>query len=165
MGLGIARNNAVTSSRGNFLSFLDTDDLFTKGRVNELLSLFQKNPDLDIAFGSVAQFVDPDLGLKLSINPQLIKNAMPGCYIGTMMIKKTSFLKVGMFKHDIDLAYFMEWYARAEENGLKINKTDYPVVLRRIHLDNLGIRKRNSFLMEHAKVIKAILDRRRKNQI
>ncbi len=165
VGLSAARNNAINFSQGKFLSFLDADDLFTKGRVNELLSLFRKDPDLDIVFGSVAQFINPDLGMELSRSPQLITNAMPACYIGTMMIKQASFLKVGMFQPGIDLAYFMEWYARVQEKGLKINKTDYPVVLRRIHSDNLGIRKRNVFLSEHAKVIKAMLERRRKNHI
>ena len=54
-GAGIARNIAMTASRGRYLAFLDVDDLWVKEKLQEQIS-YMKNNHLVFSFGSYENF-------------------------------------------------------------------------------------------------------------
>ena len=54
----------------------------------------------------------------------------------------------------------MDWYARAVEAGLRSHMLPEVVLERRLHLDNNGLRERDS-RSQYLHVLKASLDRRR----
>ena len=77
-----------------------------------------------------------------------------------MMVRRSSFDRVGPFTPDIKLAEFLEWYTRAREAGLKERMLPEILLRRRIHDDNIGVREAH-LRGNYARILKASLDRRR----
>ena len=62
-GPAIARNTALTAVRGEFVQFLDADDLLAPDKLARHVGVMVGNPDIDLAYGPTAYFDDrqPDL--------------------------------------------------------------------------------------------------------
>lgn len=59
-GAGAARNAAMRAATGEFLAFLDDDDVWTGQHVRPHLQLFDGRPEVEAVFGQVVM-TDPDL--------------------------------------------------------------------------------------------------------
>jgi glycosyltransferase involved in cell wall biosynthesis len=96
-GVGAARNLGVENSKGEFLAFLDADDFWSGGKLKNQLAYLNNNPNIDIVFGMVDQFISPELSGedKNRLRGELKK--MPGYVAGAMLIRKEKFLDVGWF--------------------------------------------------------------------
>ncbi|KQC06106.1 MAG: hypothetical protein APR62_08395 [Smithella sp. SDB] len=162
-GASTARNSGIKISSGEFIAFLDADDIWTKNKLKIQMSQFLTNPELDMIFGHVEQFYSPELAESLEGKIHLAESSMPGYVPGTMLIKKTSFLKVGFFDDGYRIGEFIDWYMRAIDYGLKSFLTQEVVLKRRIHNANTGIRDRD-FRKDYLRVLKASLDRRRERE-
>jgi glycosyltransferase involved in cell wall biosynthesis len=158
-GIGETRNAGVLMAQGELIAFLDADDLWVEDKLERQRALFEANPGLDMVFGLVEQFYSPE------VFPEADKLEEPrqvytGKLAGTMLIRKESFYRVGLFGTGWKLGEFVDWYARAVEKGLASEILDRIVLRRRIHGTNTVIRERAS-QADYLKVLKAALDRRR----
>ncbi len=50
-GVAAARNRAIAEARGELLSFLDDDDEWSPDKIEVLTGLFEKHPEIGLAFG------------------------------------------------------------------------------------------------------------------
>jgi glycosyltransferase involved in cell wall biosynthesis len=57
-GVSNARNLALQQAKGEYVLFLDGDDLIHPEKIQQALSNFQKNPDLSIVFNTTSYFQD-----------------------------------------------------------------------------------------------------------
>jgi glycosyltransferase involved in cell wall biosynthesis len=161
-GAGAARNKGVDLARGEFLSFIDADDLWGEGKLSAQMKVIREKPEADIVFGHVQQFYSPDMdeGQRRAIS--IPEETMQGFHAGTMLIRRDDFLRVGHFESDLKMGEFIDWYARAKECGLKSVMMDCVLMKRRIHSNNMGTRER-SHQSDYLRVLRASLQRR-KNQ-
>lgn len=162
-GASAARNSGIKSSSGEFIAFLDADDLWTKDKLKTQSALIMNDPSLDMVFGHAEQFLSPELVDSLKDKINMITGAMPGYIPGAMLIKRTSFLKAGFFNEGFRLGEFIDWYMRAVDIGLKSFLSPEIVLKRRIHDANTGIKDR-IYRRDYLRVLKASLDRRRKTE-
>ncbi len=163
-GAGAARNAGVQLAQGQFLSFLDADDLWEKDKLERQLSHFKQNADLDMVFGHVEQFISPELLDRLNPQNPALTDAMPGLYAGSMLIKREQFFRVGLFQEDLEIGEFIDWYGRAQDLGLKTFVLPQVVTKRRIHKTNQMRTKQEHFHV-YVGVLKAALDRRRQHHV
>ncbi|WP_019498979.1 glycosyltransferase family 2 protein [Pseudanabaena sp. PCC 6802] len=56
-GLSVARNRGISNAIGEFISFLDADDLWTQDKLELQVAALQKNPDAGVVY-SWTQFID-----------------------------------------------------------------------------------------------------------
>ena len=73
-GVSNARNLALQQVKGDYVLFLDGDDLIHPEKIQQVLSNFQKNPDLSIVFNTTSYFQDTieNVLYQMKITPELL---------------------------------------------------------------------------------------------
>jgi glycosyltransferase involved in cell wall biosynthesis len=160
-GNGGARNTAVSHARGELFAFLDADDRFVPDKLERQYAVLAVDPSVDIVFGHVSEFVSPELDeeSRKSVR-QPAAEPMPWMAPNLMLIRREAFERVGPFSETLRVGVTVDWFARAQEAGLKHVMLPEVVLERRLHLQNNGLRERDS-RSQYVHVLKAALDRRR----
>jgi glycosyltransferase involved in cell wall biosynthesis len=160
-GAGAARNAGIKQASGEYLAFLDADDLWVENKLKQQLSYLENHPETDMIFGIVAQFVSPELSAEHQSKLKTELEKMPGYVTGAMLIKHETFMKVGLLNEKLELGEFIDWFSRAKDMGLNYNLLDEIVLKRRIHTTNLGIYKKQN-LKDYTSILREALARKRK---
>ncbi|MBI4059635.1 glycosyltransferase [Candidatus Giovannonibacteria bacterium] len=57
-GLAGARNTGIRTARGEYIAFLDADDLFLPEKVTEQVKVLEEHPDYDVCYSDLTHFTD-----------------------------------------------------------------------------------------------------------
>ncbi len=126
-GISSSRNMGLKNAKGDFIQFLDADDMLQAKKFEEDLSAFQKNPDADGVYSGALYFCHPDKNkhfttYKLTNEPvtpylittttgreELLDKILGGNIfpINTVLLKKTAQNDVGLF--DETIHYNEDW--------------------------------------------------------
>jgi glycosyltransferase involved in cell wall biosynthesis len=159
-GNGGARNLAVTLATADFFAFLDADDRFVPDKLERQMAALEGDPDLDIVFGHVQEFVSPELDEETRARVRPAAAVQPWMAPNLMLIRRPAFEKVGLFSETLKVGVTVDWFARADEAGLKTLMLPGVVLERRLHTSNNGLRHADK-RSQYVHVLKAALDRRR----
>jgi glycosyltransferase involved in cell wall biosynthesis len=159
-GTAIALNEAIKKASGDYFAFLDADDLWIADKISLQLKALKENPEIDMVFGWVEQFLSPELTKEEKKEIEFQTGPMIGQHKSTWLIKREAFERVGFFKGSYQLEEFMDWYLKGREIGLTEIMVNQTLAKRRIHTTNISRTKKN-LRVEFPKLIKAALDRRR----
>jgi glycosyltransferase involved in cell wall biosynthesis len=158
-GVGAALNTALDAADGDLISFLDADDLWTERKL-ELQCEAIADPSVDVVFGRVEQFISPDLSAVERARLRTPRGSQPAKLKGAMLIDRAAVDRLGAFSTQWKVVEFVDWYARAQELGLREHMVDEVVLRRRLHKTNVG-RRRPEARAEYAIAMAALLRRRR----
>jgi glycosyltransferase involved in cell wall biosynthesis len=160
-GNGAARNRAVENASGDLYAFLDADDRFTPGKLSLQKAALDADPGLDMVFGHVREFLSPELDeeTRASLRPPAAE-PMPWTAPNLMLIRRESFERVGPFTTTVRVGVTVDWFARAQEAGLRHTILPEVVLERRLHTQNNGLRESAS-RSQYLEVIRQAMERRR----
>lgn len=123
--LPAARNNGIKNSTGSLVTFLDSDDEFTKEHLEIRINYLNKNPEIDLLHGGVKIIGDPFVPDK-DYPDKLIH--LSDCTIGaTFFGKRKVFIDLNGFK-DILYSEDSEFLERALEK-YQVKKIDFPTYI------------------------------------
>jgi glycosyltransferase involved in cell wall biosynthesis len=159
-GMAAARNRAVKEAAGSYFAFLDADDRFPAEKLERQLGVFAADPELDVVYGHVTEFLSPDLDEGARALLRAPMHDVPWPTPNLMLVRRDAFFRVGLFSTELKVGIGVDWYARAGELGLRSTVPPIVVLERRLHADNNGIRERQ-FKPQYLHVLKGALDRRR----
>ncbi len=159
-GLPSARNTGLATASGTLVGFLDSDDLWAPGKLVLQVNLLAQQPELEAVFGNIRQFYTPeseDIGDRYRYSQEVL----PGLHPDTMLAHAAAIRRVGWFDPNVEMGEFLDWFARAKEADFSYRMLPEVLAFRRIHSDNMGIRRRDETATGYAHLLKAALDRRR----
>jgi glycosyltransferase involved in cell wall biosynthesis len=162
-GAAIAINRGVAAATGDYLAFLDADDLWAPEKLAKQLAVLEGPRRPDLAFGFAQNFHSPDLTAELRQRIHCPPEPMPGMVLGTMLLRRADFARIGPLQPDWKIGYFIEWYARAQDLGLVSAVLPDILLHRRLHADNLS-RRELAARPDFARILKFVLDRRRQKK-
>lgn len=159
-GIGAARNAAMAVASGDYVAFLDADDLWQPEKTRLQLAAFEAKPDLQLAFGHVLQFVSPDVAAADAATLSVPPGPQPGLYIGAMMARRSAVEAIGPWAEDVAVSDGLSFLLHARELNLAQAMLPETVTHRRVHGENHSIQNRGE-RSEFARQLKRSLDRRR----
>jgi len=141
-GCGSARNRGATAARGAYLAFCDADDRYPPDRLRRQLAALNSSPDLDAVFGEIREFLSPDLGEDVTRQLRAPIERRSTRMMITILLRTDSFRRVGPFGNDYGRGLELDWLARADDAGIRIEACDGIVTYRRLHDASTGFRQR-----------------------
>lgn len=149
-GAAYARNTGIKNATGEFLAFLDSDDLWLPAKLETQLRRLGSSAEPQMVFTQYREF---DQGNREKLmNPRQTSMSLS---VITLMVPKKDFLRVGYFDESLSSGEFMEWYARALQLSLRITSIDETLALRRLHAGNALSKSR--FALDYLKACRTIL--------
>lgn len=159
-GIAAARNVATSLATGDYLTFLDSDDLMRPHAMETLLAALTADEDVDVVFAHVDEFVSPELDGATRRRLRPPGRNLIGRLPTTMLCRREPFFRVGAFDPSLRRGVTLDWTARALEAGLRTALLPDVLWDRRLHSRNNGIVEQAS-TSDYLRVIKASVDRRR----
>ncbi len=160
-GVGAARNRGVTESTCEWIAFLDADDVWSDGKLRRQLVAFDANPDLDMAYCLVEEFVSPDLPPSVRSSLSARPGRHPAPLPSTLLLTRDALARIGVFGGSVTAGEALDWQLRAREAGLEMSPVADAVVYRRLHEGNSGRATREDQHAEYLRALKRSIDRRR----
>ncbi|MDD3519546.1 MAG: glycosyltransferase family A protein [Chromatiales bacterium] len=146
-------NHGIRHAKGNWLAFIDADDVWVPHKLSRQMQALHDAPELDAVFGHALNFSGP---------VPHGGDGQPAEVPGTMLIRRDAFHRVGHFDETFALGSIIDWYLRAQEAGLRMRTLPETLLYRRIHGANISLRLKDEYRRDYARILKASLDRRRK---
>jgi len=139
-GVSVARNRGVAAAGGELLCFLDADDRALPGRVAAAVAAFSNDPTLDLVglsgFFWTPEFREADRQADPRFHAPFWREQLPA-YIGTWMLRRPLWGRVGGFKPGMRFSEDTDWFSRARDAGMRRRTLDTLMVERRLHRHNV----------------------------
>ncbi|HJX31876.1 MAG TPA: glycosyltransferase [Thermodesulfobacteriota bacterium] len=132
-GLSGARNTGIAAAQGEFLAFLDADDMWMPEKLSRQVSYLAQHPDVGFVYAHRRMIIEE--GVKTP--SWYIEHDSPGLIPSTLVARKNIFETVGYYNPDYKFAENAEWLARARDAGIPMAVLPETLLIYRVHDRNL----------------------------
>lgn len=155
-GLSITRNRAIHASSGEYIAFLDHDDLWLPQKLEKQLNIFQINQNIGLVFSDAyilkngarqkASYFERCQPKKGFIFEDLLFESSNFIPLSSVVTRKEVFEKIGFFNPAFKLGEELELFLRASQH-YAFDYADEPLITYRLHEGNFS-RNKEIFVRE-----------------
>jgi glycosyltransferase involved in cell wall biosynthesis len=162
-GVAVARNVGIAAAQGEFIAFLDADDLWAPNKLSVQVDYLLKNPQVGYTLVKMHNFLEPGVRWPSWLGEE-VSEADEYCYsLSTLVVRKSVFDEIGVFDPRFRIGEDTDWLIHAKVAGVPMAILPHVLVQRRIHGSNLcyNYDKPGVRLHTRMKALKASIDRKR----
>jgi glycosyltransferase involved in cell wall biosynthesis len=157
-----ARNKGLDVARGEYISFIDHDDLWPRGRLDRHIALLSQQ-NVGIIQGKIEYFSkDPDSLKRFKTLPE--DKCIYYCQLGSFTYKANIFKELGHFNPTFKYGEDLDFYFRLQEKNDPIYQDENVSLRYRIHGKNMTYSSDFNNINTLARVLHASIKRKRKLQ-
>jgi glycosyltransferase involved in cell wall biosynthesis len=159
-GLAAARNKGLSLANGEFLAYLDDDDLIPSHKLRRQAEYLVANPDVGCVLGRQKIVLEPGVEPPEWLTRDPVFGDLDGIPFVSAMIRTELLRAVGGFDPSYRFAEDRDLFVRLREHGVRIEVIPEVLLFRRFHGENMNFRLRPQ---KHPllRSLKAKLDRER----
>lgn len=178
-GVSSARNAGIKKAHGEYIAFLDSDDLWLPNILKEQSDYLETHPDIPLVY--VDQFIElkgerinlTRFTMKKLTHEQMSKFDLPGfaqsppIHISSMIVRKSVFDELGYFNEDLKIHEDTEMWNRISEK-YELGYIEKPLAVFRWEANPDHLLKpsaRKLFMSEGRKYMKLYADRRKNREL
>jgi len=155
-----AMNSGIEATSGEFIAFLDADDIWVQGKLKLEVDYLKNHPEIDYVIAKMKNFTESESDRSRLRTKDLLLNEYAALILGTMVVRRTVFEQVGYFDSSYQYAKDVDWFIRAKEAGTRMAILPETLLHRRLHDSNMSY-DQESRKVEFLRVIKASINRKR----
>ncbi len=138
-GIAAARNRAVKEAIGEWIAFLDSDDLWMPDKLEKQMAYLSSHPGCEIVFCRYRNFSEL-LPETMTERQKTVLAGYVDQYLASACIRKSLFERCGLFDIRYGYGEDTEWTARAGFAGVDTRHCiEECLYLRRIHESNITL--------------------------
>lgn len=163
-GPAAARNRGIELTHGNFVAFLDADDLWHPEKLERQAAKFTARPELEACVTHLTAFWEVEVRHEQEAlqGHARTRSSLPGYVMQTMLARRSAFAKAGILNPALRFGEDTEWFIRARDEGVVLELMPDVLVFRRFHANNLTRSRGNTALKSGIlEMVQSSLERRR----
>jgi glycosyltransferase involved in cell wall biosynthesis len=160
-GVSAARNAGIAAARGEFVAWLDADDLWTADKLRVQMDYHLAQPDVGYTVTRQRIFLEPGSTVPSFLTDELLQNDHVGFFPSTLVVRKTVYDRVGGYDTDFHVTESADWFARAKDAGIRMEIVPHVLLHKRAHETNMTRDTVDQNRRNVLRILKASIDRRR----
>jgi glycosyltransferase involved in cell wall biosynthesis len=158
-GVSGARNKGISVARGEFIAFLDSDDLWTPNKLTLQIDWLLEHAHVGYVAARFRNFLEKGVERPGWIKEEQLSEEQVGG-MPNLVVRRSVFEKIGLFDAGCRSGSDLDWILRAKDAGIKGAVLSHTLLYRRIHDSNVSHQWQGSrtLLM---KALRASVNRRR----
>ncbi|MBA3563371.1 MAG: glycosyltransferase family 2 protein [Gammaproteobacteria bacterium] len=141
-GPAAARNKGLDLAGGEFIAFLDADDLWHPEKLARQMACFSARPEIGMCITHIENFWEKgreEEAQRLSAQNHPYAREHIGFVCPVLLVRRGVFDKVGGFDASLWQGEDTDWFARTDEQGIAREVLPEVLVYRRMHSANLTL--------------------------
>jgi glycosyltransferase involved in cell wall biosynthesis len=141
-GQAAARNAGLSLAQGEFLTYLDADDLIPPYKLRRQTEYLMANPDVGCVLGRQEIMLEPGIDPPEWLTRDPIFGDLGGLPFLSVMTRTQLLRDVGGFDPSLRFAEDRDLFVRLRERGVRIEVIPEVLLFRRFHGENVNFRMR-----------------------
>jgi glycosyltransferase involved in cell wall biosynthesis len=163
-GVAVARNTGIANSQGEFIAFIDQDDLWTSNKLAVQIDYLLKHPSLAYTITKMRTFLEPNIDKPAWLKAEFLNSDISAYIVGSLVARRFVFNQIGDFNPIYKFGNDSDWFFRAIDGGFPVVVIPEMLLYKRIHDANES-HKIQAMTDDMLKLVRASIQRKRQQKL